>query len=160
MRKILQISLLLFYTIGFGQSISNQVISSLGLNTLSVNLAMDGTLGETLYQGGQNNNIVLTEGFIQPNQEIILSIDSFNDLSMTIFPNPVFDFLNIQLTNMSIMPLKLEIFNVNGKLIKTNSLTEKHSRLDLSILSTGTYLVRFVLPRTDIKTETIKLIKL
>ncbi|WP_067147308.1 T9SS type A sorting domain-containing protein [Pseudotamlana agarivorans] len=64
--------------------------------------------------------------------------------SLSFYPNPVSDYLNISYENNNQQPLRLELVGMDGKLIKSMNLSPlTDQKIDLSFLSTGVYLVRF-----------------
>lgn len=60
-----------------------------------------------------------------------------NELIISLYPNPVKDNLNLELSEAS----RLKIANLNGQVLKDIPLSAGSARLDLSELQSGTYLV-------------------
>lgn len=74
------------------------------------------------------------------NDDPTLSIDSFNDESFSIFPNPAKDgIVNITLSNAS--EFNIEIFNILGKKVMSRS-ADTTARLNTNSLQSGVYLVK------------------
>jgi len=83
-------------------------------------------------------------------KEIVSSVSRVN-----IFPNPTSDKLNIELLdNVNIS--NIEIINIQGSLIKSQSITNNQHTIDVSDLSAGIYFCVF---KTNEGTQTLKLIK-
>ena len=72
------------------------------------------------------------------------------------FPNPVNDQLQIVFPN-GVEQADFLVFDVLGKLIYQNSITKQDSRIDLSTLSSGLYIIR--LDAANASTQAFKLIK-
>ncbi|MBK7957640.1 MAG: T9SS type A sorting domain-containing protein [Bacteroidetes bacterium] len=72
---------------------------------------------------------------------IVLKNSSIQDLSekVKIYPNPTSALLNIEMTEKS----KIAIYDVQGKMVYTESLPIGTTKIDLSKLSKGEYLVKF-----------------
>ena len=70
-----------------------------------------------------------------------------------IFPNPVKDILNISFTEMI---SKIEVHNMLGQIVQSQNVNANESRIDMSSLATGTYLVRVTI---DTNVKTFKVIK-
>jgi hypothetical protein len=70
---------------------------------------------------------------------ILLSNSTFNENTVSLFPNPVQNTLNIQNTasNMS----KVQIFDLNGRLLQNHVLQSQEVSLDVSQLNSGVYVV-------------------
>lgn len=94
-------------------------------------LAADGT-GST---GGDQTVTASTGNFN------VLSLAKENQLDFTVFPNPVSEYLNIQLptgtTNANI-----SVFDMSGKLIRDNAISVGKTKVDVSDLSTGVYVLK------------------
>ena len=82
-----------------------------------------------------------------------LSTNSFNDKNFTYYPNPVKDVLNLSYTkNIS----NITVFNLLGQQIDTKIVNSNQSKVDMSNLATGTYLVKVT---SDTQVKIIKVIK-
>ncbi|MBN4057957.1 T9SS type A sorting domain-containing protein [Olleya sp. AH-315-K02] len=79
---------------------------------------------------------------------------SINDLK--VFPNPVSDIIFVS-NNNYLNKLNYNLFNFNGKLIKTSSVNY-FNQIDISNLSSGLYFIRFINKNND-GVKTIKFIK-
>lgn len=70
-----------------------------------------------------------------------LALNEIDDNSVTIFPNPVGDYIHIQ--SMKVLSnISFELVDLNGKTILTGTLTEKYT-IDVSHLERGVYILRF-----------------
>lgn len=98
-------------------------------------------------------------GFGIPNLELALeiglSLAEEEFVSFKVFPNPVSNFLNIQIPT-STEPTNLKIYNVLGKLILEKDLTQSETRLNLSSMASGIYMMSFQSAKGS---KTFKLIK-
>jgi len=68
-----------------------------------------------------------------------LSKESFEKLNYDIYPNPVSNILNITSLNTDLKTIK--IFTITGKLVKELQTQDEQISIDVSFLSTGTYLL-------------------
>ena len=85
-------------------------------------------------------------------QEVLGSVD-FNNNKFTVYPNPVKDNLNIRYNeNIS----NVSVFNMLGQQVITKNINATEGKVDMSILASGTYLVKV---NSGDKVETIKVIK-
>ena len=62
--------------------------------------------------------------------------------NVNIFPNPAQTNLNIQLTNSESDMIKMDVLDINGKLIMSNTFSSSRHTLDVSSIVAGTYLIR------------------
>lgn len=82
-----------------------------------------------------------------------LKTDEFKTSEFKYYPNPVKDVLNLSYhKNIS----NISVHNLLGQQVLNKSLDAKQTNLDISKLSTGTYLVKI---KTDNTTKTIKVVK-
>ncbi len=127
----------------------------LGTGLMSL-LALTGqTPGATLYISvwryslgtGTNGSFVISA------YDGSLSNASFDDSSFIAYPNPVKDILNLSYSqNIS----KVQVINLLGQEVITNSINATQGQIDMSNLPVGTYLVRVT---SDEQVKTIKVIK-
>ena len=76
--------------------------------------------------------------------------------SITLYPNPANDVVNVQCTMNNVQCLGIEVFDVFGKLINTVNVTENTTRINVSGLANGIYFVRVT---TDAGTVTKSFVK-
>ena len=77
-----------------------------------------------------------------------------NDSKVKVYPNPTHDFLFIDTIEKQIQ--KIEIFDLQGKLIKTINENKNKYQIDISNLQSATYLVKL---STQTETQTVKFVK-
>lgn len=63
---------------------------------------------------------------------------------VSVYPNPVNDYLTIQINNTQTLNGKLKIYNSNGRLILEGSLFENKSQLNVNSLPKGLYLIKVI----------------
>ena len=157
--KILHITvfaILLFSNNAVSQTISQQVINSTGNTASAKTLELSWSVGEMAIATLSSSNIVLTEGFLQPDISAHNSgIEEINisDL-ITVFPNPVHDQLYIK--DNSDLVETVSIYNALGqRLIEQNLINPV---LDMSLLMPGIYFVNLI-NRDRKEIHTFKIIK-
>lgn len=70
----------------------------------------------------------------------VLSIDTIEKLSASVYPNPTNDIVNISLEEGSL--LKIELYSITGKLLFQKDLNSKTYTLDMGNYSSGLYLMK------------------
>jgi hypothetical protein len=86
-----------------------------------------------------------------------LSTESFTKSSASLYPNPAADFITIEMDTQTTALTQIEIYNMLGKLCKTESFNASQTKIDTKDLSGGLYIVRI---KTDSETITKKFLKL
>jgi len=85
-------------------------------------------------------NVQQTNGSTKPN----LSVDNidFNDLKLSIFPNPTTDFINIAAKSGTAADLNIGFYGLSGKEIQNIGKVQLPYKVNLTDLPTGTYFLR------------------
>jgi len=114
-------------------------------------------LGWSAEQGSSDNRFDQVEAFDLPPAEELnctLSNDSFGFDTFGIYPNPAKDSFQLSLTNGDLSNSKVDIYDMMGKLILTQTSTE-NQQVNIQSLNSGMYIV---LVESGSKTYTKKLI--
>ncbi len=135
-------------TIVFSQSVERYTISSYGGTCyFASNFEMDFTLGDVIVSTYSNASNSLTQGYQQP-----FSIDNVTPEepnSITIFPNPFVDQINIQITGYKAADFDFMIYNLLGQLVltknyKTSMKGSTIINIDLWTFAAGNYFLRVI----------------
>lgn len=71
----------------------------------------------------------------------VLGLAKENQLDFTAYPNPVSDYLNIQLPTGT-KNAKVTLFDISGKLIRNAIISVQNTKINISELSTGVYILK------------------
>lgn len=130
---------MLIVQLGFAQlTIKKSSIDSGGEVAVNGSISMVYTLGEVVAQESNDGNILISEGFINPDFLVDIKVGSgeLEELEgVTVYPNPTVRFVNIELVQKSQVDVKL--YNEHGKVIIQE--TGERLKLDLSAVATGLY---------------------
>jgi len=121
-----------------------------GVNPLVVNMPL---VNGTTYYGviiGSNGCPSLP---LAVTVEVVLSNNDFVKDELKYYPNPVVDLFNISYSERI---KQIEVFDILGKRVKTIKSDNTDVQVDLSDLSSGTYMVQL---RTETKSQFIKVVK-
>jgi len=135
------------------QSISPFVIASSGGEGSSGDMSIEWTLGEMMVETFTADDIVLTQGFHQPHL-IVTSIDEMpgHDISIDAYPNPTSDFINIRLHDDKYHDMEYNLFNEQGRLIRSGRLEGLITEISLNEQQNGVYFVIITTGREEVKT--------
>jgi len=81
-----------------------------------------------------------TPKFIKPKNPAESNI--FDALEFNIFPNPAKDWVNIEIKNITEVPMRYTFFSNSGHIVLTGSLENELTQLDISQLTNGLYIVQ------------------
>lgn len=152
--------LLLVASVSYSQSLSPALLSSQNGVDTSKNMVLEWTLGESFIETITTKSTMFTQGFIQPYLESSKAIVQLVD-DILIFPNPVDTHLNLKLLSDNDSNLSIDIYNVNGRIIKqfeSGFSLSKTMQMDIADLPSGILIVRISDTTGVIKTH--KIIKL
>jgi hypothetical protein len=138
----------------FAQYITPSVINSTGGTATVGNLIVDWNLGESMFST-QTNGIIVTNGQLQPVDEII-SLEELNtSWNISVYPNPTRDEFVITAPNAGVFEASL--FDLAGKFISKQTLMSTN-RMDVRSLANGSYYLQ-VRNTASQEFKTISLIK-
>ncbi len=145
-KKALFTTLLFFISIHLiSQSLSPTVLSVQGGVNQAEGLIIEWTLGENFIETVNLGNKVFTQGFHQP----FLTIENIEVenqglfMNFTIFPNPVYSILNIQIHENFNFPYNINLFDSAGNFLKSIDVFENEPNFpfDMTYLASGIYLL-------------------
>ena len=85
----------------------------------------------------------MTSDWTSPvNMIILCGIDNYLLNSISLYPNPAKDVVNVQCTMNNAQVKAIEVFDVYGKLLQTVSMTPETTTINVSGLASGMYFVR------------------
>ena len=155
--------LALFYCAAQDARLFNQVVASTGNIAVQQGLSYAYTVGEVIIFTGSFDNFVLTQGFHQPEQTRIVSVDQppLADWNIEVFPNPVSDRLTVRFSPEKGTALRVSVTDLPGRIILADQLlTEPNgSSLDCSAWQPGIYFLRIHDPqsRADATVRVVRL---
>lgn len=136
--SLLSFSLLLsLYT--KAQELDLSHIGAAGKEVQVGNINLTYTIGETNYASSINSTLVLTMGFIQPTTTLSTSVINFPaEYSIEVFPNPTTTSLTVR-TSVLDKQLEIAIYEMSGKRVFSESITDEVTHINLNHLASGTY---------------------
>lgn len=118
------------------------------------------SVGQVVYTTNTGTNGSVAQGVQQPFEiSIATGVDEAQGISLMIsaFPNPTTDYLTLKVENFQLSTLHYQLFDINGKLLRNEKLTSKHTIIAMSNLVPATYFLKVT--ETDKEVKTFKIIK-
>ncbi len=141
----------------------NQVIASTGKSALQQGLIFTYTVGEAVVPTFTIGDFTLTQGFHQPEQTRIVSVEApdFVDWQVEAFPNPVADFLTIRYAAQADKTLRVTVTDLLGRIIISDfPLTQPDgTQLDCRSWQPGVYVLLLQEPSTH-SSATARIVRL
>ncbi len=133
----------------FGQKLTPTVVSSGGSYFSAGGYTLSATIGEIAVTTLKSGSLTLTQGFQQP-YDITSIKETGLDWSITAYPNPVSEFLNIRFDLTDPIDLNVEIVDISGRKHLIRELyyvtPGEIVTFDMSGFVRGVYLVRIYTP--------------
>jgi beta-glucanase (GH16 family) len=109
-----------------------------------LNVAMGGSLGGTI--DGNFTNDSMEIDYVRIYQESSLRSLKASNNRFKVYPNPVQNVINIQLSKLNNNPVLLEIIDFNGRVVQTKRdiVVDKKLMYDATALSTGLYFINMI----------------
>ena len=133
-----------------------------GVNGPSTQVDIDKTLG--VYYNGSNWGIYTEDAspfientafdiIIAPNKSTLGLGDNQQGLGLSVYPNPAQEFTNIEAFKRI---EHIEIYNILGQKVYEVEPTDNRTKVDLSKMASGTYIVKTIIDNTSNTTKLIK----
>lgn len=137
------ITILSFWSIVvFGQTLETQVLNTTGGFSQNQNssISLEFNVGEIAINKHQNSWITITEGVIQPKNDINTSTENtLQEFDISIYPNPMTSYLVIEPKEVEIQNIRL--YNLLGQELLSQSF---QPNLNIGHLTAGNYLLELI----------------
>jgi hypothetical protein len=154
-------TILLFVLLTWCRSIlAQQVVTTAGSTFSNSGGSISYTLGETVAQTTVNGDKALTQGFQQSKISVsVISGMKDPDISVSIFPNPVSDYLVIRVFKNKDVKTQYvaSLYNINSILLIDRTFGGSEITIPILDLPPGIYLLKLTVSNKELKT--FKIIK-
>lgn len=144
------------------QNISRSVVAAGGNKVTSGTLILSSTIGEVSITKLSGGTLQVTQGFHQGHLTVARIEDESTPATMeykiNVFPNPVIDYVNIEISGTETYNHTLTIVDIAGKVVSTQTLTQNVTQFDFTQLPSGQYIV-IVNSEDGLSNENFKVIK-
>lgn len=154
-KKLYLLSLMLLgLFVAESQTLSSSVISVAGgYEKTPSGMSLSWTIGEPIVDPLRSGNVVLTQGFQQPDLKISTAFtDPGFEASLSVYPNPTLDYLQME-TDYA-RPIQFRLMDISGKRINEGIWSQKHA-VDVRALSAGPYAIYFIVEDRMVKSVLI-----
>ncbi len=118
------------------------------------------TIGQVFYTTSTGTEGSVAQGVQQPYEiYVISSIEEVSEIELTFsaYPNPTRDFLQleVELENLQLLSddnIKYQLFDMNGKLIKSDKVEDNLTTITMNELNPSTYFLRVISGNKYLKT--------
>jgi len=106
------------------------------------------TVGQTVYttETGTNGNSI-AQGVQQPFEiSVVTGIPEAKGISLnvSVYPNPTSDYLTVKVENYETDNLQYQVFDINGKLLKSINATGEETQIETSQFAPANYFIKVI----------------
>ena len=159
--KKLKLSAVLLLGLGLTGLQAQTAVPATGGNASGSGGTVSYSVGQVVYTtntGGSNGTVA--QGVQQPFEiSVITGLEEAKGISLSLsaYPNPTTDFLNLKVENYDNTNLSYQLFDMNGKLLESKKITGNQTSIVMSNLVPATYFVKVTESNKEVKT--FKIIK-
>ena len=154
-------TLLLTFVFSLATVSAQQAITATGSDASGNGGTVAYSVGQIDYITNASSSGTVSQGVQQPYEIFTLNIaEPELNISISAFPNPTTDNLTLQIQNYHSEKLVYQLFDMQGKLIKTNAITDTKTNIPMGSLSSATYFLNVVQEKNPLKyKQSFKIIK-
>ncbi len=136
----------------------NAIVASSG-NAIGSGGSSSYSVGQVVYTNAVGSNGSINQGVQQPVEIFTLGNDNFPEitLTMSVFPNPTTASVNLSISNYNSENISYQLFDFNGRIVKSDKINQKETEISLDNLSNAIYLLTVLDNNKSLKT--FKIIK-
>ena len=156
--KLLMLSLL-FSLITPGLH-AQESVNATGNNTSGTGGSTSYSVGQLVYTTNTATNGSVVQGVQQPYEiSVVTGLEEAKgiNLSISVYPNPTTYNLTLEVKNFELSNLNFQLYDIQGKLLQNEIITDNRTSIDMSNLVPATYFVKVI--QSDQEVKTFKIIK-
>ncbi len=158
--KKLKLSVVLLLGLGLTGLQAQESVNATGGNASGSGGSVSYSVGQVAYQTHTGASGSVAEGVQQPYEiSVVTGLEKTKgiNLSVSAYPNPTTDFLELKVESEKLKDLSFQLFDMNGKLLQSEKITSNQTSIVMSNLVSGIYFVKVIQVNKEIKT--FKIIK-
>ena len=150
---------LLLFSSATTKLFSQQAVVSAGGNATGSGGSSSYSVGQLAYSYQTGTTGSVAQGVQQAFEISTLIGEEFTEilLEAKVYPNPVIDNLTLSIKNSELNNVNYQLYDIQGKIIKSENIKSDETNITLENNSSGTYFLKINLNKTEIKS--FKIIK-
>ncbi len=158
--KRLKLSAILMFGLGLTGLQAQTSVNATGGDASGSGGSVSQSVGQVVYQTHTTTNGSVAEGVQQPYEiSIVTGMEETKGINLSVlaYPNPTTDFLQLKVESEKWKNLSFQLYDMNGKLFKSEKITGNQTSIVMSNLVPATYFLKVVQGNKQVKT--FKIIK-
>ena len=137
--------LILMFAFFLNVQAQQNVVSS-GGDASSATGSISYSVGQVQYKTIESDSGIVTEGVQQPYEIFeIVAVEELSGPEMTVYPNPVTDYVLIEIPQFSDEDLSFYLRDMNGRLIQESKIRSSKTEIGMTSLEAGIYFLQVTL---------------
>jgi hypothetical protein len=151
--KHLQLFILTLILIQF-QLRAQENIPASGGNGSTAGGSVSYSVGHVSFNTHSSSTFSVSEGVQQPIEISVVDVteNRIQYISLQVFPNPTSLYLNLVIENIDLTQVEYQLFDMQGKLLLSSSITSNHTILDLTPFAQSVYILKIMNENLSFKT--------
>ena len=104
------------------------------------------SVGQVAYITNSGTNGTVNQG-VQQAYEIYTTTgigETGINLSVSVYPNPVTNYLNLKIENFELSALNFQLFDMQGRLLQSKNITDNETQIDMGNYVSSAYSIRII----------------
>jgi hypothetical protein len=163
LHKKIEIIAVFMLGIGLTGLYAQESVNATGGNASGSGGTVNYSVGQVVYTTSTGTNGSVAEGVQQPYEiSVVTGLEEAKsiNLSVSAYPNPTIDYLTLSIdvsTTFSIQSMSYKLYDIKGKLLKNEKITDNQTGIVMSNLVPAIYFVKVIQGNNELKT--FKIIK-
>ena len=158
----LKSSILTFLLLGFALTglHAQEVIPAAGGNASGNGGSVSYSVGQVVYTIISGTNGSVSQGVQQAIEiSVVSGIEEAKGITLiySVYPNPTSNFLSLKVENYSFDKLRVQLYDIQGKLLESLIVTADQTSIDMTNLTPAIYLLRVI--HNNIEVKSFRIIK-
>ena len=137
---------------------AQESVNASGGNATGSGGSVSYSLGQVISTTNSGASGTVSQGVQQPYEIFTLIKESMvHSLSLSVLPNPTTDRLTLQINEYDKQKLGYQLFNIQGKLLISETISGNQTQIDMSKLPSATYFIH--VNQANKKVQSFKIIK-
>lgn len=158
--KVLGVVSLVIFALSLSTASAQESTNTAGGDASGSGGSVSYSLGQPVYQTHTGTTGSVAEGVQQAFEiSVVTAVEEAKTINLlvTAYPNPTTDYLTLEVKNFKLSDLTFQLYDMNGKLLQNEKITETQTSISMGQLVPATYFVKVIQDTRDVKT--FKIIK-
>jgi hypothetical protein len=158
--KRLKLSAVLLLGLGLTGLHAQESVNATGGDASGSGGSASYSVGQVVYTTNTGTNGSVAQGVQQPYEiSVVSGLEEATSISLSVsaYPNPTTDYLTLKADAAKIPSMNFQLYDMQGKLLQSEKLTEIETQINMSNYVPSTYFVKVI--QGDKKIKSFKIIK-